>query len=49
MNASESLYSMLTMEARRSSLVNCFRAAVRENIRPAPCGDEFSATALPRP
>jgi hypothetical protein len=29
--------------------VNVRRAAVREKLRPAPCGDEFSDFLLPSP
>jgi len=49
MNAAESRYSMPTIDARRSSIVNVARARFREYSRPAPCGDEFSASALPSP
>lgn len=49
MKASVSRHSMPTIASLRSSSVNCRRAAEREYSRPAPCGDDMSDTALPRP
>ena len=49
MNASVSRYSMPVMASRSCSCVNSRRAADREWLRPAPCGDEFSESASPLP
>jgi hypothetical protein len=42
-------YSIPVIAARSSSWVNRFRAADRESRRPAPCGEECSATGLSSP
>ena len=47
-NASVSRNSIPTIAARSSSWVNRFRAADRENARPAPCGEELQRHRVAR-
>ncbi|MDF2492645.1 MAG: hypothetical protein K0Q58_1223 [Microbacterium sp.] len=49
MKAGVSRYSIPVMASRSCSCVNRFRAADRENSRPAPWGDELSDGGKPLP